>query len=217
MPLRAARWACTRVWAPGRGSAGRGMGRPGGGVQGVDAGWFGKVESGEDAPLVGDGLGTLAELAGGAGEGAHVQPVQVVVQLGPAPAGGGLGQPDEQQGQPAQQHVGADAVFLAVVDRAQVEHALHVPPAAFDFEQLLVAQRDVFDGQGGSLVRSRNLPSNLASALTAARSTRSRPVRVWRRNRRSPGWARSWPTSSARLVLVQVSVSAMRACSWASS
>ena len=33
--------------------------------------------------------------------------------------------------EPAQDHVGADALFEAVVDRAQVEHGFHVPPAAF--------------------------------------------------------------------------------------
>ena len=52
----------------------------------------------------------------------------------------------------ASQHssdVGADAVFEAVVDGAQVEDGLHVPPAAFDFEELLVAQGDVLGGQGG--------------------------------------------------------------------
>ena len=56
---------------------------------------------------------------------------------------GGLGDTDEQQGEPAEQDVGADAVFQAVVDRAQVEHRFHVAPAAFDFQQLLVAQGDV--------------------------------------------------------------------------
>src|SRR6516225_8963092 len=44
--------------------------------------------------------------------------------------------------QPAQQDVGSDAVFPAVVDRAQVDDLLHVPPAALDFQQLLVPERD---------------------------------------------------------------------------
>jgi hypothetical protein len=33
-------------------------------------------------------------------------------------------------------HVGADAVLAAVVDRAQVDDLLHVPPAAFDLGEL---------------------------------------------------------------------------------
>ena len=54
----------------------------------------------------------------------------------------------EQQSQPAQRDVGGgDAFFEVVVDRSQVDDLFHVPPAAFDFEQLLVADRDVLGGQ----------------------------------------------------------------------
>jgi hypothetical protein len=79
----------------------------------------------------------------GPGEGAHVQPLQLVAHAGRGAAGGGLDQADEQQRQPAQQHVGADAVLAPVIDRPQVEELLHVPPAALDGDQLLVAQCDV--------------------------------------------------------------------------
>src|SRR5438105_5928041 len=68
---------------------------------------------------------------------------------GPGLTGGGLDDPDEQQGEPAQDHVGADTLFEAVIDGPQVEHRLHVPPAALDFQQLLAAQRDVLGGQLG--------------------------------------------------------------------
>jgi len=53
----------------------------------------------------------------------------------------------EQQSQPAQRDVGGDAFFEVVADRSQVDDLFHVPPAAFDFEQLLVADRDVLGGQ----------------------------------------------------------------------
>ena len=53
----------------------------------------------------------------------------------------------EQQSQRAQRDGGADAFFEVVVDRSQVDDLFHVPPAAFDFEQLLVADRDVLGGQ----------------------------------------------------------------------
>jgi hypothetical protein len=51
--------------------------------------------------------------------------------------------PDEQQGEPAEQDVRADAVLPAVVDRAQVERRLHVPPGPLDLEGLLVPESDI--------------------------------------------------------------------------
>ncbi|HUY46622.1 MAG TPA: hypothetical protein VMV92_12960 [Streptosporangiaceae bacterium] len=39
--------------------------------------------------------------------------------------------------------MGADPVFQVVIDGAQVDDLLHVPPAALDFQQLLVAEGDV--------------------------------------------------------------------------
>jgi hypothetical protein len=74
--------------------------------------------------------------------------VELVAQSAPGVAGGGLGDADEQQREPAQHDVRADAVFEAVVDGAQFEGGLHVAPAAFDFEELLAAKGDVFDRQG---------------------------------------------------------------------
>ena len=56
---------------------------------------------------------------------------------------------DEQQRQPAQLHVGADAVLAVVEHRAQPERALHVPPAAFDGDQLLVGGGEIVRGEGG--------------------------------------------------------------------
>jgi hypothetical protein len=52
-----------------------------------------------------------------------VHPVEFVSQVAPGVAGGGLGDPDEQQRQPAQLDVGADAVLPEVVDRPQLEGA----------------------------------------------------------------------------------------------
>jgi hypothetical protein len=59
-----------------------------------------------------------------------------------------LGDADQQQREPAEDDVGADAVFLAVADGAQVQRGLHVAPAALDLQQLLVAQRDILRAQG---------------------------------------------------------------------
>jgi hypothetical protein len=41
-----------------------------------------------------------------------------------------LGDADEEQGEPAEDDVGADAVLAPVVDGAQVDDLLHVAPAA---------------------------------------------------------------------------------------
>ena len=83
--------------------------------------------------------------------------------------GAGLDDPDQEQGEPAEQDVGADPVLEAVVDRAQVDDVLHVAPGVLDGGELLVAQRHVLRGlRCGSEVRSRYLPSSFASAVMAA-------------------------------------------------
>ena len=107
------------------------------------------LELGEQVTLGLSELGGLPECAGRAGEGAEGEQVQLAGDLGPGGAGGGLGDADQQQGQPAQDDVGADALLFAVVDRAQVDDLLEVAPAALDFQQLLVAQGDVLGGQLG--------------------------------------------------------------------
>ena len=60
---------------------------------------------------------------------------------------GVLGDAGQEQGEPAEGDVGADAVLAAVVDRPQVDDLLHVAPAALDFQELLVADGDVLGGQ----------------------------------------------------------------------
>jgi hypothetical protein len=76
-----------------------------------------------------------------------VDPVQSAAHHGPGLPGGVLGDADEEQGEPAQQHVGADPLFEPVVDGPQVQDGFHVPPAALDLQQLLVAGGDVLGGQ----------------------------------------------------------------------
>jgi hypothetical protein len=73
----------------------------------------------------------------------------LVCDRGPGGAGGGRGDADEQHGRPAQDDVGADAFFLAVAGRAQVDDLLEVTPAALDLQHLLVPQRDVLAAQLG--------------------------------------------------------------------
>src|SRR5262249_45191349 len=94
-------------------------------------------------------LGGLPEGAGRAGEGAQGEQVQLVGDLGPGGPGSGLGDADQEQREPAQDDVGADALLFPVIDRAQVDNLLEVAPAALDFQQLLVAQGDVLGRQLG--------------------------------------------------------------------
>src|ERR1700678_4711866 len=101
----------------------------------------------EDVALVLGERGALLEGAGWSGEGADGDLVELAAQLGPGRVAGGLGDAGQEQCEPAEDDVGADAFFLAVVDRAQVDDLLHVAPAALDFEELLVAQGDVLGGQ----------------------------------------------------------------------
>ena len=65
--------------------------------------------------------GALGDGAGLSLQGHEPDGVELVGEVAPGVAGGDLAGADEQQRQPAQLHVGDDAVAAAVVDRAQVE------------------------------------------------------------------------------------------------
>src|SRR3990170_878458 len=103
-----------------------------GGLELEEARWFGQLEGAQDLLLAGGELGALAAEAGGAGEGAEVEALEFVAEVAPGLVGGVLGDPDEQEGEPAEEDVGADPLFLAVVDGAQLERGLQVAPGALD-------------------------------------------------------------------------------------
>jgi hypothetical protein len=67
----------------------------------------------QDGLLAGGGGGALGDLAVGGGEGDQVHTVEFVAEVAPEVAGGVLGDADQQR-QPAQLDVGADAVFAVV-------------------------------------------------------------------------------------------------------
>jgi hypothetical protein len=79
-----------------------------------------------------------------AGEGDGVDPAELDGDTPPGPVGAAFGNADEQQRQPAQQHVGADAVLESVEHRPQQQAGLQVAEAALGFEQVLVAEGGVF-------------------------------------------------------------------------
>ena len=109
--------------------------------------------------------------------------------------------------------MGADAVFEAVVDRPQLQGGLHVPPAAFDLQQLLVAQRDVLRGQVRVGAAQQVLPVQVRLDRDLGLSMWSSPPGVVRRKRLSPGMVEIRPRSSARFVGASWSLSAIRAVS----
>jgi len=115
----------------------------------ADAGGRLDVGLGENVPLGFGDLGALAEGPGGAGEGADGDAVELAAELRPGGVAGVLGDAGQQQRQPAQDDVGADALCLVAVDRAQVDDLLEVAPAAFDRHKLLLAQGDILGARLG--------------------------------------------------------------------
>jgi hypothetical protein len=80
----------------------------------------GDAQAGQDGVLGGGDVGGRAEGPGGAGEGAEGEQGEFVGDLVPDGAGGGLGDPDEEQGEPAEDDVGGDALFQPVGPCARV-------------------------------------------------------------------------------------------------
>ena len=78
-----------------RGSGGCGCGR-----ELLDARRLGELQLAEDGALRSRDLGALTEGAGGTGEGAHLEALQIAAQVRPGLTAAGLGDADEEQGQP---------------------------------------------------------------------------------------------------------------------
>ena len=130
----------------------------------------------------------LGDGAGGPGEGDGVDPAELDGDPTPRHAGASLSDPDQQQSKPAQQHVGADAWFDAVVDGSQVEGRFEVAEPAFGLEQVLVAERDILSRQ----VRDRRWTARTCRRVvprqrTLPASIRNRPDFNWRTQRPSDG------------------------------
>src|ERR1035437_6578219 len=125
----------------------RGRCSAGGGGEVEEPWWLGQVEGVQDGLLAGSQGGALCDRALRGGQGDQVHPVELVADVAPGVAGGVLGDPDEQQGEPAEVNVAANPVFAVVEHRPQAQGAFHVSPAAFNSEQLLVRRSEIFGGQ----------------------------------------------------------------------
>ena len=78
-----------------------------------------------------------------------MQPPELERDPPPGVVGLAFGDADQQQREPGEQHVRADAVLEVVEDWPQLDRGLQVAEAAFGFEQVLVAERDVLGGEVG--------------------------------------------------------------------
>ena len=67
--------------------------------------------------------------------------------------------PDEEQGEPVEQDMGADPLLLAVVTRAEIERRLHVPPAQRDGSTRASSKRS----RRGDRVRANQPPERRVS------------------------------------------------------
>ena len=83
----------------------------------------------------------------------------------PGPARGGLGDADQEQREPAEHDVGADAVLAPVIDRPQVEHLLSCRASRARLRAAACSPGRCPRWSGaGREQRSRYLPSRFASA-----------------------------------------------------
>jgi hypothetical protein len=85
-------------------------------------------------------LRCLRDGAGGAGEGDEVQAYEFCRDPPPGAAGLALGDVDEQQREPGEQDVRADAVLESVEDRPQLDRGLGVAEAALGLEPVPLAR-----------------------------------------------------------------------------
>ena len=102
----------------------------------------------EDVLLAGGGHRALGDAAVAGLEGDQVHAVELVADVAPGVLRLVLDGADEQEREPAELDVGADAVFAVVEDRPQPQRPLQVPPAPLDLVELLVGGGQVGGGKG---------------------------------------------------------------------
>ena len=93
--------------------------------------------------------GCLLDGAGRALQGDEVEALQLGRDPPPALAGGAFSDADQQQREPADDDVRADALLEPMEDGAQLERRLQVTEGALRLAQVLVAERNLLRGQVG--------------------------------------------------------------------
>ncbi len=156
--------------------------RTSGGLERGDPWWRCDVDGGEDLTLLVAERGGLLDRAGRTAEGDELEALQLPCDLPPATGALALADADQEQGEPADQHVGADTVLEAVEDGSQGERPLEVAERALGLDQVLVAESDVFGGEIGVGGGEQVLPVQaLLGGDLPRRSISRRPLFVWRR------------------------------------
>ena len=116
-----------------------GLGLGGAGLQAPVAGWGLGAQGRQDGGLVRGRLGALLGLAGRAPVGDHPEALHLVADGRPGAPGALLADAGDEQRQPAEDHVAADAALQVVVDGPDVEVGLETAEAALDLQQLSIA------------------------------------------------------------------------------
>ena len=101
------------------------------------------AERGQDLPLARRRRRAFRDPALVGLEGDEVHAVELVAEVAPRVAGGVLRDADEQEREPAQLDMGADAVLAVVKDGTERERSLQVPPSPLDLGELLVGEGEV--------------------------------------------------------------------------
>jgi len=120
-----------------------------GGFEGGDPGWRLDLERGQDRLLGLAWGGRLLDGAGGTFERDEVEALQLGRDPSPAVAALAFGDPDQEQREPADDHVRVDAVLEPVEDGPQLQGGLEVAEGAFGLAQVLVAKRDLLRREVG--------------------------------------------------------------------
>lgn len=104
---------------------------------------FGELEGREGRALCWGQFSTLGDSALCSGEGDQVHAVELASDVAPRVSNLDLGNAQDEQCQPAQLHMGADAVLAMVIHRSEVDGGLRVALPSFNFEEGLVSESDV--------------------------------------------------------------------------
>ncbi len=88
---------------------------------------------------------------------AHLERTEGPLEATPGLPGPVLGDPDEEEPQPAEEDVRPDPVGQPVVDRPDVHQVLEVPEDALRGSELLVAENDVLGGEAVARARHQEL------------------------------------------------------------
>lgn len=114
----------------------------------MDQAGLADTERGQVLTLSCSDLGALSDAPIRGLESDQVHAVELLANVAPGVAGVVLGDPDQQQAEPAQLDVGAEPVLPVVEHRPQPQRAFQIPPAVLDLGELFVGGGQIGCGEG---------------------------------------------------------------------